>query len=100
MHNKPVRKPELFVEKSIEKAREVLENTNDIVSDNALFEFLQRKGLTKSSVWIFSALVKTKLSRQLLMSTILAEAIKRLVDKEIFIQSSIHGKEKIPSGIL
>ena len=100
LYNKPVRKPELYIERTINRAREVLETTNDIVNDIALTEFLQRKGIWKSAVWILAALVKTKLIKQLWMSIILAEAIKRLIDKEIFIQSSILGKEKIPAGLV
>ena len=99
MYNKPVRKPELFIEKTIDKAREVLETTNDIVNDQSLHEFLLRKGLAKSSVWIFAALVKSKLVKQLCMSILLAEALKRVVDKEIFIQANINGEDKIPSGL-
>jgi len=65
MYNKPVRKPELYIERTIEKAREVLEITNDIINDTSLIEFLQRKGLSSSSIWIFSALIKTRLMKQL-----------------------------------
>jgi len=34
------------------------------------------------------------------MSYLLAEAIKRLLDKEMFIQGNIHGSEKLPKGLI
>ena len=98
-YNKPVRKPELYIERAIDRAKEILEVTNDICSDIALKEFLNRKGLDLSSIWIFSALIKSKLLRQLCMWILLAEGIKKLINKETFILSIIQGSEKIPGGL-
>lgn len=98
-YNKPVQKPELYIERAIDRAREVLEASNDICSDLALNEFLMRKGLNLSTVWIFSVLVKSKLIKQICQSIILSNVIKRIVDKEIFVSSNIDGKDKLPGGV-
>ena len=99
MYNKSLKKPELYIERSIGRAKEVLEANNDICSDIALLEFLGRKGIPESSVWIFSVLVKTKLIKQIWKCIILANAIKRIVNKEVFVVSEYEGKDKIWEGI-
>jgi hypothetical protein len=65
VYNKPVQKPELYIEKAIEHAKELLEVNNDITSGKALLEYLARKGIPESSVWVFSVLVKSKLMNQI-----------------------------------
>jgi hypothetical protein len=98
IYNKPVRKPEIYIERAIDRAREILEENTDICSDLAFKEFLLRKGMDISSIWIFAALVKSKLIKQICRCMILAQAIKRLVDKEIFIVSDIEIGKNVPSG--
>lgn len=98
-YNKPAKKPELYIERAIDRAREILEESNDICSDIAFNEFLLRKGMNLSSVWIFAALIKSNLIKQLCRCIILSNAIKRLIDKEIFIWSDIEVGKKIPLGV-
>jgi len=95
-YNKSVLKPEVYLEKAIDRAREILELNNDICSDTALMEYLNRKGIPESWVWILSVLIKSKLMKEICKWVILANAIKRIVDKEVYVTSNINGKHNIP----
>lgn len=89
----------MYIERAIDRAREILEASNDICSDQAFNEFIQSKGIHLSAVWIFAALVRSRLIKQLCRCIILANAIKRVVDREVYVSSRIEGDEKFPKQI-
>ena len=51
-YNKSVLKPDVYLEKAIDRAREILEESNNICSDTALMEYLGRKGIPECWMWI------------------------------------------------
>ena len=74
---------------SIEQVAKIMETSDRVTNIDALKDLLHRKGLNLRFLWVLLTKVKLKHSRDLIMIAILIRTMRRIVNEEVKIGSSI-----------
>ena len=74
---------------SIEQVAKIMETSDRVTNIDTLKDLMHRKGLNLRFLWVLLTKVKLKFSRDLIMIAILIRVMRRIVNEEVKIGSSI-----------
>ena len=77
----------------------ILEQTDRVNNIDALKSLMQRKGLSMRFLWVLLTKVKLKQARDLIMAAIIVRTMRRIVNEEVKIGSTIK-KSSTSIGLL
>ena len=74
---------------SLEQVAKILETSDRVLNIDALKHLMHRKGLNMRFLWVLLTKVRLKQARDVIMAAILVRCMRRIVNEEVKLGSSI-----------